>query len=201
MAEPRPPYSGPVPPDMNIQEGPPPTGLPPPPREPRLADRIARGPDWPHKAPARDNGRNWMFVSAALMIVVVVLGVLLATRGTGRKASETDPEVKWAKEIAEQFLTALADQNEPAMATFTARGFAPFNPRIDGPVRFDIESETLSPTRDEIAFKGTATLTARAQYRPFTLMMKREDGRWKVSSFVQGPPTDRRPGKDKSDKW
>jgi hypothetical protein len=102
----------------------------------------------------------------------------------------SEAEAKWAREIAQHFLDASAEQNAEAMRTASTKAFAKEinNPTIEGrPVVFAITSQEVSPNGEQISFKGVLESKSNGKKRSFTLLMEKEDVRWEVASYSQGP--------------
>lgn len=103
--------------------------------------------------------------------------------------SKKEAEAKWAKEVAQHFLDAFAAGNAGAMKTASTKAYAAeiTNLSIEGgPVKFTITSQEMSPNLEQASVKGVVDFKGVGKRRAFTILMEKEEGRWKVSSFSQG---------------
>jgi hypothetical protein len=93
-------------------------------------------------------------------------------------------EMKWAREVAEHFLNALAtnagegvEARSVCTTEYAKRCWKPSTF-----LRWSIASHSLSPNRDEVSFRGRMEWYLNKQ--EFMLLVKRQDDGWKVDGFT-----------------
>jgi hypothetical protein len=133
------------------------------------------------------------------LVGIIALCTLILSGCTGKPSSGTDSEArpraaseaeaKWSREVAEHFLNAYAAEQGEAVRALCTKSYAKqiAGPNISGgPVVFTITRHELSPNLEQASVKGVASFAGAGKRRSFSMLMEKEEGRWKVSSLIEG---------------
>jgi len=133
------------------------------------------------------------FVSVLALLVALILGCGSGSptgQPTSAKPSEPDTrpapeaetkaaaEAKWAKEVAQHFLDAFAEEKAEAMRAVSTKAFAKqiTRPEVTGsPVVFTITSQEFSLNLEQASFRGIMESKSLRQKRSFSLLMEKEE--------------------------
>jgi hypothetical protein len=121
-------------------------------------------------------------------LLCVLVGFLLSRTLPGGSSAES----KWAREVAEHFLEAFVNENTTAARTVSTREFQKEIKQLTtsgGPLSWSITSHEFNERSGQGSFKGIIvgrSANPDTNKRSFTLLMEKEEGRWKVSSFTLG---------------
>ena len=142
----------------------------------------------------------WLVALAASYAMVLAVGFLggryLFQSGTGREPdlpADQASELRWAKQVAGHFLDSFAGEN---LAEVRAVSTKEYQERIQtinitgGPLKWTINKKEIGPNLQSASFQGLLEFTGAVQFenrRSFTIMVEKENNRWKVASFSQGP--------------
>jgi hypothetical protein len=101
-------------------------------------------------------------------------------------------ESRWTREVAEHFLEAFVNENTAAARAVSTRRFQQDITGITttgGPLSWSITSQVVDERTGQASVKGIMvgkSADPGRNKRSFTLLLEKEDGRWKVSSFTLG---------------
>ena len=131
--------------------------------------------------------RKWLLVALLVgsHLLCGVIGFFLSWSLSGT-------ESKWPQEVAEHFLEAFVNENTLAAKAVSTREFQKAITGITttgGPLTWSIISCEVNGRSGQASVKGFM-VGRRAdpgwRTRSFTLLMEKEEGRWRVSSFTFG---------------
>jgi hypothetical protein len=138
----------------------------------------------------RTRRRKWLIV--ALLIGSHFFCGLIGYLLSRHLAALSSPDTKWAREVAEHFLEAFVNENTSAAKAVSTREHSKEITRITttgGPLSWTISSHHVDERSGQASFKGImkgSSAHPGIDKRSFTLLMEKEEGRWKVSSFTLG---------------
>ena len=129
-------------------------------------------------------------LSVLAVVTIAVLGCSSDSKtGKTDAGGGAEHEAKWVKEVVQHFLEAFAAENVTAMKAASTKSFAKeiTGPNIQGgPVQFTITSHEVSANLEQASVKGVVEFRGHDKKRSFTILMEKEEGRWKLSSFTEG---------------
>jgi hypothetical protein len=150
-----------------------------------------------------------------LLLLAMVLGAVgctgtNASAPSGSQAAASDPkkdaELKWAREMAEDFLNDIVAGKWNNAAALTSksyhnerwgRGFNAIKGEMDGTLdghkpgqeltAWTIASQQIAPDQDEASFRGQLTGPQYAGEFTLRIIKQKDDGKWRVEQFSFRP--------------
>src|SRR5262245_49105400 len=131
------------------------------------------------------------------LIVVLLVGShflcgLVGFLLSGALPRGSSVESRWAREVADHFLEAFVNENTTAAKAVSTKEYQKEITGISttgGPLNWTITSHEVNERSGQGSCKGIMvgqSAEPRRNRRSFSLLMEKEDGRWKVLSFTLG---------------